>query len=81
MTTTIETVISLMAEKFELNPDAITPEVYLQDLDIDSMEMLDFIFTIEDHFAINVPDVELDINTLQDIVDLINRHMVTEAMA
>lgn len=62
----------LAVENLDINPDEIDLDSKISDLDIDSIDLVDFIMVIEDEFDIEFSDEELDeIETLSDIVSLI----------
>jgi acyl carrier protein len=53
--TTIARLHALLAKDFELKPEAARPETRLEDLDIDSLRMIEILFSVEDAFGITVP--------------------------
>ena len=53
--TTIARLHALLAKDFELKPGAARPETRLEDLDIDSLRMIEILFSVEDAFRITVP--------------------------
>ena len=62
----------LAIENLDINPDEIDLDSKISDLDIDSIDLVDFIMIIEDEFSIEFSDEELDeIESLSDIVSLI----------
>lgn len=68
------TVNQAMAEEFELEPDQMTPEASLnEDLNLDSLDMVDLVMVIEHAFKFKLPDRRAvqHIKTLQDIYDFV----------
>ena len=63
----------ILANKFEKDPASITPEATFDTLDIDSLDTIDLLFELEDKFDIKVSNDQAKLNTLQDVVDLIDR--------
>ena len=62
----------LAVENLDIDPDQIDLDSKISDLDIDSIDLVDFIMTIEDEFSIEFSDEELDeIESFADIVSLI----------
>ena len=57
MATVLEATTRIIAEKAELDPQAIKPETNLADLDIQSRERAEIIFDLEDEF-----DIEIELN-------------------
>lgn len=67
---TFETVQKVIAEKMEVDPGVITLEASLQDLEIDSLDMMDIIMGIEEELDISLDDLA-DAKTVQDVVAFI----------
>ena len=63
----------LMSSEFELDADSISPEKRLEDdLDLDSLDMVDLILSLNDHIDEKIdPTLFKDARTVQDLVDLI----------
>ena len=62
----------LALENLDIDPDQIDLDSKISDLDIDSIDLVDFIMIIEDEFSIEFSDEELDeIESFADIVSLI----------
>lgn len=82
MATTFEKLQTIITETFDedltTNIITITPESTLAELNIESLEMFDLIFAVEDAFDISVPNDQLKIVTVQDIVDLVDRLIVKQ---
>lgn len=57
----------MIAKKKEINLSEITPESDLKSLGLDSMDILDLIFTAEYKFDVNFPKEFGEINTLNDV--------------
>ncbi len=70
---TLETIKRMMVEQFELKPEALTPETQLESLGIDSLSVIEFMFNIEDEFKLKLPDERVEIKTLQDIANIVDR--------
>lgn len=52
--TTTERLRALLAKEFGFDPAQLTPEARLEDLDIDSLRMIEIAFGIEEAFGITV---------------------------
>lgn len=75
MTTTLETVQEILVKKYSLPIERIKPEATLESLKIDSLDLVETLFAVEDEFHVRVPQdgsVDLKISTVQDIVNIIN---------
>lgn len=71
--TTFEKVKKIFVEDFEIRADIITPEMMLESIGLDSLDRIEFIFALEDKFKIKIPEREVRITTVQDIVDIVDK--------
>jgi acyl carrier protein len=74
---TLETIQRMMVEQFELKPEALAPDAQLETLGIDSLSVIEFMFNIEDEFKVKLPDERVEIKTVQDIANVVDR-MIAE---
>lgn len=67
---------NLMSQQFEIEPKEITLDTNFQeDLDADSIDLTEFILTLEDAFGKEIPDEDaIKIKTVSDAVNYINEH-------
>lgn len=70
---TAERIRHLFLEHFDLEESRLQPEATIESLGLDSLDMVDFIYTLEQEFRVRLPERELRLNTLQEIVDLVAR--------
>lgn len=69
---TFEKCQRIIAESTENSLDAISPETTLDELGLDSIDLVDLVMEIEQAFSVSVPDEEFEnIKTVGDIVGLI----------
>lgn len=76
MTTTLETIQDILVKKYSLSRENIKPEATLENLKLDSLDLVETLFEVEDEFHIRVPQdgsINLKIATVQDIVDIVNK--------
>jgi acyl carrier protein len=77
MTATLQKVQKIFASKFSLGEERVKPEASLESLGLDSLDAIEVMFDIEDEFQIRIPqdrrEKEVKINTVQDILDVIDR--------
>jgi len=59
--------------------DQVTPDkTFVDDLDIDSLSMVEIAVAAQDKFGVEIPDDHLkDLKTVQDVVDFVRRAGVT----
>ena len=70
---TLQTIQRMMAEQFELEEAKLTPDADLETLGLDSLSVIEFMFNIEDEFHIKLPDERVELKTIQDIADVVDR--------
>lgn len=71
-----EKVRDIICEQFDLEPEQVTENTLLkEDLDADSLDLVDLVMSFEDEFQIEVPEEEVrNIKTVGDIVKYIEEH-------
>ena len=59
--------------------DEVTPDkTFVDDLDIDSLSMVEIAVAAQDKFGVEIPDDQLkDLKTVQDVIDYVERAEVT----
>jgi acyl carrier protein len=66
-----ERVIAALVE-FGEEPENVTPDSRFEDLDIDSLDLVELAQVIDDEYKIEVTDADMDkIATVQDVVDFV----------
>jgi acyl carrier protein len=73
MSTTLERLKQLFVAKFDSNIEELNSTTTLEYLGLDSLDMVDFMFDIENEFEIRIPDQEFRVRTIQEIVDAVDR--------
>jgi acyl carrier protein len=68
-----ERVISALVE-FGEEPENVKPDSRFEDLDIDSLDLVELAQVIEDEYKIEISDAEMEkITTVQDVVDFVTQ--------
>jgi acyl carrier protein len=59
--------------------DQVTPDkTFVDDLDIDSLSMVEIAVAAQDKFGVEIPDDQLkDLKTVQDVIDYVKRSTVS----
>ena len=72
---TFEELKQLIAETLSVDEDEVKPETKLvDDLDADSLSIVELHMAIEDHTGISIPDEEIEkLVTVQDVFDAIQK--------
>jgi len=73
VSTTFERLQRLFIARFDYKLEELTASTTLENLGLDSLDIIDFLFDIEDEFNIKVPDREFEVKTIQDMVDALDR--------
>jgi acyl carrier protein len=82
MSTTLERLQQRFINKFDFNIQELTPKTTLNDLGLDSLDKIEFMFEIEDEFKIRIPDAEfqeLKVTTIQDMVEAVDLFLSQQA--
>ncbi|MBQ9370305.1 MAG: acyl carrier protein [Clostridia bacterium] len=68
-----EKVYGIIAEHFDVEKSALTPETDLvADMHADSLDLVELIMAFEDEFGLSIPDeVALSVKTIDDVVKYI----------
>ena len=80
MSVSQEEIIAGIAEIIEevtgIEPSEITPEKsFVDDLDIDSLSMVEIAVAAQDKFGVEIPDDQLkDLKTVQDVVNYVHKN-------
>lgn len=65
-------VVNSLAAQFDLARETIMPTDRLADLSVDSLDILEFVMSLEDDFGRDIPESSLsEIQTVGDLVDLV----------
>jgi acyl carrier protein len=73
MPTTLERLQRLFLANFDYKIEELTAATTLEYLGLDSLDMIKFMFEIENEFNIRIADREFKITTIQDMVDALDR--------
>ena len=71
-----EKIRDLLAEQLDIPADSITPESdIIDDLEADSLTVLDMVTTLEDEFDIEIPDEDVEkLRTVGSVVSYVEDH-------
>jgi acyl carrier protein len=67
---------AILHEVADVNPDDVTPEKsFVDDLDVDSLSMVEVAMAVEEKFNAKIPDDQLsELKTVGDAVNYIKEH-------
>jgi acyl carrier protein len=63
----------LIHEKYGIDPSELNPTASMREKGLDSLALVEFLFAVEDHFHINLPDVDSNVDTLAALAALVDR--------
>jgi acyl carrier protein len=66
----LEKIKAIIAEKMDIDSSEITEDSSFEDLEIDSLDMVEIVMDIEEAFDISI-DAGEDLHTVGDLVELI----------
>ncbi len=78
MEDTMEIIKQMIANKLEIDPSTLNPASTLTEIGLDSLDTFDIIFEAEDKFNIKVPNDQVDLSTLQDVVNMLDQLIKTQ---
>lgn len=73
MQDTLDVVKEMIANKLEIDPAMIKPESTLAEIGLDSLDTFDIIFDAEDRFDIKIPNDQVNVETINDVVNLFDK--------
>jgi acyl carrier protein len=80
---TLDRLRELLARDFDLAPERLQPDATLESLEIDSLRMIEILFTVEDEFAISVPaehnELKSRLKTLGDLAEYLDGLVAAKA--
>lgn len=72
MSAVYDRVKGLLVDKFGVPEDEISPEATFEDLDLDSLDLVEFALAAEEELGVRISDEEAEeLETLKDTVDLL----------
>ena len=75
---------AILAKKYSLEAERITPDATLESLGLDSLDLIELLFEVEDEFNIRIPQESAAASrggTVKDIVDSIEKLSSEEGVA
>lgn len=74
-TDTYTTLCSVLEQKFHVDPARLSPSICLEEIGLDSLSLMEFVFNVEDAFRLRIPEDLLDPRqggvTLQHVCEVI----------
>jgi len=57
---TFDAISTVLIEQFKVEASAVGPQVALDQLGLDSLALMEFVFAVEDRFDVRIPESRLD---------------------
>jgi acyl carrier protein len=70
---TLERVKSLFLKNFDFPEERLQLEATIESIGLDSLDKIEFLFALEKEFNVKIPDREVTLNSLKDIISVIER--------
>lgn len=80
MSNVLQETTEIIAKQAKIEQDTIKPESTLKDLGVASLDAIEVIFDIEEHFDIQLPneDTDFDNGTVGQLVEAIERQLAAK---
>jgi acyl carrier protein len=78
---TQQEVFEIISKQAKIDISTITPESTLKDLGVASLDAIEVIFDIEEHFNINLPneDTDFETGTVGHLVEAVDRQLAQKS--
>lgn len=63
----------LIHEKYGIEAATLDPNASMREKGFDSLALVEFVFAIEDKFGITMPDTDMNIDTLAELADVVDK--------
>lgn len=74
----LERLRRIVPEKVGVDPALLQPDARLADIGIDSFSLIELVFIAEEEFGIRVPLDDLEVKTVGDVLDVVQKCMAIE---
>ena len=70
---TLERIKKLFLKNFDFPEERLQPEATIESIGLDSLDKIEFLFALEKEFNVRIPDREVTLNSIQDMINVIER--------
>ena len=71
----------LIHQKYGLAPEKLAPNASLREAGVDSLTLVEFLFLVEDHYGISVPEQYSSIDTIAELAAAVDEIRAAQATA
>ena len=75
---TFERIRKLFLENYDFPAERLHPEATIESIGLDSLDKIEFLFALEKEFDIKIPDREVTLTSLQDVIHVVERLAVSQ---
>ncbi len=77
-----EKIKTILVDNFSVPEDQVTREATVQDLDLDSLDLVEMTMMVEEEIGVEIEDEEVaDVETIQDMLELLEKKTEEEVSA
>jgi acyl carrier protein len=69
----LQTIQRMLVEQFDLKLEDLSPDVQLDSLGLDSLSVIEFIFSLEDELKIKLSDERIELKTVGDVANFVDK--------
>jgi acyl carrier protein len=69
----LQTIQRMMVEQFDLKLEDLNPDAQLESLGLDSLSVIEFMFSLEDELKIKLPDERVELKTVNDVAMVVDK--------
>ena len=71
----------LIQEKYGIDPATLDPDESMRNKGLDSLALVEFLFAVEDHFHIDMPDTDTNVDTLAGLAAMVDKILAEKTPA
>ncbi len=72
---------TLIQDKYGLDPATLEAHTSMRALGVDSLALVEFLFEVEDRYAITIPDNKGNLDTLAELAEIVDRLRAAHTVA
>ena len=78
---TLSELQAMIQDKYDIDASTIDPNESLREKGLDSLTIVEFVFDVEDHYKISLPDQNDSIETLAGLAEAVDKAVAEKAAA
>lgn len=76
---TLDELKQLLHDRFDVDVATLDPATPLVEYGLDSLSLAELMFTVEEHFHVDFPSTQQDVDTLKGLADLVDSLRLAQA--